>query len=159
MSNDTAQSLLLADESATLKLGETLGRSGRAPAVIYLQGPLGAGKTTLVRGILRGGGYQGRVKSPTYTLVEPYELGELQLYHFDLYRLGDPGELEFIGLREFFHETSVCLIEWPERGEGILPEADLQITLNPEGSGRRVTLKANSAVGDAWLAPLLAAGS
>lgn len=152
MKNALAEaSVLLADEAATLALGQKLGQVQHTPAVIFLQGPLGAGKTTLVRGILRGWGYEGRVKSPTYTLVEPYDLGERQIFHFDLYRLGDPAELEYLGFREFFHPGSLCLIEWPERGEGMLPDPDLSIELQPVGQGREVSLRAANAVGQAYM--------
>ena len=104
-------------------------------AVIFLEGELGAGKTTLVRGILRGFGWSGTVKSPTYTILEPYELAQKNLYHFDLYRLADAEELEYLGLRELLGE-GLLFFEWPERGEALLPPADIIVNIQHEQSGR-----------------------
>lgn len=130
----------LADESQTVRMGQKLAACIKAPMTIYFKGELGAGKTTLVRGILRGFGYQGATKSPTYTLVEPYELVDVTIYHFDLYRLADPEELEFIGIREYQQADSIMLIEWPDKGKGMIPKADLLIELDYNDQGRIMSL-------------------
>ena len=138
----------LEDAEATEAFGRRLSACQQVGALIFLQGDLGAGKTTLVRGYLRGLGHKGPVKSPTYTLIEPYQTGQGNLYHLDLYRLSDPEELEWIGIRDLFDGESVCLIEWPQRGEGMLPVPDLQVSLVVEGRGRRLTLEALTACGE-----------
>jgi len=112
--------------------------------VVHIQGELGAGKTTLCRGILRALGVGGAVKSPTFTLVEPYDLGDRQIYHFDLYRLADPSELEYIGIDDYFGERQVCLVEWPGKGEGFLPDCDLEVTLEVAGGGRSAIIQPRS---------------
>ncbi|MBR9909812.1 MAG: tRNA (adenosine(37)-N6)-threonylcarbamoyltransferase complex ATPase subunit type 1 TsaE [Gammaproteobacteria bacterium] len=148
-------SVLLADEQATVALGGEVGGLIQAAggALVFLQGGLGAGKTTFTRGVLQAFGHRGAVKSPTYTLVEPYELnGGAQVYHFDLYRLGDPEELEYMGIRDYFSSGVTCLVEWPARGEGFLPAADLLIELavvtSPGGSpGRQASISAHSECG------------
>ncbi|WP_369602714.1 tRNA (adenosine(37)-N6)-threonylcarbamoyltransferase complex ATPase subunit type 1 TsaE [Hahella sp. SMD15-11] len=142
--NTTAE-LILESEAGTEKLGAALAHVVQAPATVFLEGTLGAGKTTLVRYWLRALGHSGAVKSPTYTLVEPYELDGVTLYHFDLYRLGDPEELEYMGMRDYFDSESLRLIEWAERGQGLLPEPDWLIRLVPEGSRRRITLQGPAA--------------
>ena len=106
--------------------------------MIFLQGDLGAGKTTFARGFLRGYGFQDAVKSPTYTLVEPYEFKYCSIYHFDLYRLSSPEEVAHLGVEEYFTDQTICLVEWPERGRGWLPLPDLTITLSGSGAGREV---------------------
>jgi tRNA threonylcarbamoyladenosine biosynthesis protein TsaE len=133
-------------ESDTLALGRELAAGITPGMVIYLRGDLGAGKTTLARGILQGLGHPGRVKSPTYTLVEVYELSRLYLYHFDFYRFDDPRELEEAGFREHFRADSVCLVEWPEKAAG-LPPADVNVEMKVAGSGRRVELRAEREAG------------
>ncbi len=141
---------LLDDADATEALGARLAQTLPARAVVYLHGDLGAGKSTLARALLRALGVTGTIRSPTYTLVEQYPLpaGGMAL-HLDLYRIGDPGELEFLGLDP--SETRLWLVEWPERGQGGLPTADLDVVLAVEGAGRRCQLQARSAVGEAWL--------
>ncbi len=117
-------------------------------AIIFLNGPLGVGKTTFTRGFLRGLGYSDKVKSPTYTLVEPYEIGELSVFHFDLYRLNDASELEHIGIHEYFTPTSICLVEWPEKGSPLLPNPDLICHLSFQGDEREITIEAPSERGE-----------
>lgn len=139
--------LTLQSEAATLALAARLAGLLHGGMVVFLQGDLGAGKTTFCRGLIQALGHPGAVKSPTYTLVEPYQLAGLQVYHFDLYRLHDPEELEFMGIRDYFNPNSLCLIEWPERGAGYLPQADLQLQLTQQGELRNVQLGAGSQAG------------
>lgn len=147
----------LADEDATVDFGAELARAlvaqpiSASGLVIYLQGELGAGKTTLCRGILNGLGHRGAVKSPTYTLVETYSLPALTVHHFDLYRLHDPEELEFMGIRDYFCAGTIALVEWPQRGGGHFPQADLQVELALDGTGRVLTIVDESATGLALL--------
>ncbi|WP_404393328.1 tRNA (adenosine(37)-N6)-threonylcarbamoyltransferase complex ATPase subunit type 1 TsaE [Pseudoalteromonas phenolica] len=136
--------LLLEDEAATVAMGGTLAKVVKKGAVIFLHGDLGAGKTTLTRGIVQGLGHQGKVKSPTYTLVEPYELELCSVYHFDLYRLGDPEELEYMGIRDYFDPAAICVIEWPEKGEGFIPKPDFNITMQYQGEQRQISIEAGS---------------
>lgn len=144
----------LATESDTVELGRRLGALLEPGLVFYLEGGLGAGKTTLARGILAALGHTGAVKSPTYTLVEPYEALRPPVYHFDLYRLGDPEELEFLGVRDYFDGRGVCLVEWPDRGTGILPPPDLRVALLARGDSRRAALSVSGDRGSALLAVL-----
>lgn len=139
--------LLLADAGATESLGARLGVCCTVGLLVFLHGELGAGKTTLVRGLLRGLGYQGGVKSPTYTLVESYQLAGRAVHHLDLYRLADAEELQWLGIRDLLAGDALCLVEWPERGAGVLPPPDLSLTLVYEGAGRRLSGKALSAAG------------
>lgn len=136
------ESQWLADESATLAAGAALaGRLGPSPsALIYLHGDLGAGKTTLVRGMLRALGHRGSVKSPTYTILEPYEISNCVVYHFDFYRILHAQELDFIGLDELLEQTALKLVEWPEQAADRLPPADMDVYLSVEGTGRRLEI-------------------
>ncbi|MGO1461374.1 MAG: tRNA (adenosine(37)-N6)-threonylcarbamoyltransferase complex ATPase subunit type 1 TsaE [Marinobacter sp.] len=146
--------VFLEGEAETEKLGGELARLAKNSGqglTVFLEGDLGMGKTTLSRGVIRGLGHKGSVKSPTYTLVEPYENLVPPAYHFDLYRLGDPEELEYMGIRDYFNGESLCLIEWPERGEGLLPRPDLEIYLEHQGEGRAATVRAGSELGASLL--------
>ncbi|MGM0482163.1 MAG: tRNA (adenosine(37)-N6)-threonylcarbamoyltransferase complex ATPase subunit type 1 TsaE [Pseudomonadota bacterium] len=138
----------LPDEAATSAFAERLAKHLTTPLVIYLNGALGAGKTALCRGIIKHLGHHGAVKSPTYTLVEPYQLNDWRIHHFDLYRLADPEELEYMGIRDYFAADTVNFIEWPEKGEGWLPVADLVVDIMYSGSGREVKLTAQSAAAE-----------
>jgi|TARA_Y100000589_G_scaffold9996_2_gene8361 tRNA threonylcarbamoyladenosine biosynthesis protein TsaE len=146
--------LTLQDESQTLALGQRLASLLRGGGVLYLQGDLGAGKTTLSRGIIQALGHSGAVKSPTYTLVEPYELADLKVFHFDLYRLADPEELEFIGIRDYVEPGAVCIVEWPDRGADLIPSPDLSLTLEKDGKGRKITMMGRSPAGQTMLGEL-----
>jgi tRNA threonylcarbamoyladenosine biosynthesis protein TsaE len=144
----------LVDEAATLALGAALAPAAAGGGVLHLSGDLGAGKTTLARGLLRALGWPGAVKSPTYTLVELYELSSLNLYHFDLFRFNDSSEWLSSGLGESLDERSLAVIEWPERAQGLLPPADLLIELALQGSGRSASITAHGMRGLGWLASL-----
>ena len=143
------RTLQLRGEREQVNFGRHLAAATGSRALIFLEGDLGAGKTTLVRGFLRGRGHEGNVKSPTYTLIEPYELASGPCYHLDLYRLGDPGELEYLGLREMLQEQAVLLVEWPDRGKGWLPACDLEIRLSytQDGNAREALLTPHSVLG------------
>jgi tRNA threonylcarbamoyladenosine biosynthesis protein TsaE len=144
----------LPDEQATLALGGALAPCLEPGLTVYLRGELGAGKTTLVRGVLRALGHTGAVKSPTYTLVELYEVSRLHLHHFDFYRFQDPKEWIDAGFRESFNGRNVSLIEWPERAGGMLPPADLDIALGLLATGRSAALTSSSLAGQKCLARL-----
>jgi len=135
-----AETVFLADEAATVAFGSAL--AGRLPhgALVFLHGDLGAGKTTLVRGVLRGLGYTGSVKSPTYTILEPHDLPFAMVYHFDFYRIADSQELDFLGMDELLSTDALKLIEWPERVHDRLPAPDVEICMLPEGGGRRLEI-------------------
>ncbi|HIG41296.1 MAG: tRNA (adenosine(37)-N6)-threonylcarbamoyltransferase complex ATPase subunit type 1 TsaE [bacterium] len=142
--------IYLADENATLEIASRLSKLLDGRGVVFLEGQLGAGKTTFCRGMLRAMGYSGAVKSPTFTLVEPYNLQKGHVYHFDLYRLNDPEELEYLGIDDYLDANELCLVEWPERGQGFLPDCDLSIQLTvklTEGMGRRLRVEGKSARG------------
>jgi tRNA threonylcarbamoyladenosine biosynthesis protein TsaE len=147
--------LHLPDESATQSLGAALAATAPISGWLALHGDLGAGKTTLVRSFLRALGYAGRVVSPTYTLVETYDItgktSGRRIAHYDLYRLNDPEELEWMGAREDFGGDTLCLVEWPERGAGVLPPPDLELHLLHEGDSRRAHMQAISTLGGVWL--------
>ena len=153
---DTHYTNTAPDEAAMVSLGAALGAVCEPGLVVFLQGDLGMGKTTFSRGFMRALGHTGAVKSPTYTLVEPYQLGDLPVFHFDLYRLGDPEELEFIGIRDYFGDLSVCLVEWPERGLGALPTGDIVINIGQEGQGRSLAYAAATEQGERVLARMRA---
>jgi tRNA threonylcarbamoyladenosine biosynthesis protein TsaE len=146
----TSVTVTTTNEGETEALGARLASWLPTVRLIYIRGALGMGKTTLVRGLLRGLGYDGPVKSPTFTLVESYQMPIGALYHFDLYRLNQPEELEFIGLRDYLSGSSVCIVEWPERASGVLPDPDLDIMMQTDNKqGRTVVLQAFSPAGDA----------
>jgi tRNA threonylcarbamoyladenosine biosynthesis protein TsaE len=142
--------ILLEDEQKMQVFGEKIAQvigQINAPLLILLNGDLGAGKTTLSRGILNGLGHRGSVKSPTYTLVEPYDLEIGKVFHFDLYRLVDPEELYDIGFNDYLSESQLCMIEWPDKGGSLLPKADISLQINSNGTGRQVILTAQTSLG------------
>ncbi len=144
--------LRLAAPEDTEKLGQVLARSlPSQPVILYLEGDLGAGKTTTARALLRELGVTGAVRSPTYTLIERYETTAGEIAHLDLYRIADPEELHFLALDELAEKARLWLVEWPQRGQGALPPADLHLHLTIDGDGRRAALQAGSATGEQWL--------
>lgn len=145
----------LTDEMATVALGGRLAQQLRSGGVVFLLGTLGAGKTTLTRGLLNSLGHVGAVKSPTYTLVEPYELAGIKVFHFDLYRLGNAEELEYMGIRDYFLEQNLCIVEWPSRGAGILPQPDVSIELSVSGTGRLAVVQASTPRGEKIMQSLI----
>jgi len=156
--NDTPNTYhdCLIDSDQTVKMGRDIALSVDQATTIFLHGDLGAGKTTLTRGFVQALGHKGNVKSPTYTLVEPYEVTPWNIYHFDLYRLCDPEELEFMGIRDYFTDTSLCLIEWPQRGFGLLPQADIELSLTYIDTHREVSLTSNTPNGQKIINSLIA---
>lgn len=147
-------SLHLKDESETAALGGKIAPILHPGLTVYLEGQLGAGKTALARSILKAMGYAGKVKSPTYALVELYTISRLNLYHFDLYRFEDPAEWVDSGFREYFNPESICIVEWPEKGGAHLPGPDIRISLDIEGDGRHVEIIATSEAGGQCLMQL-----
>jgi len=141
--------LQITSEAEMEALGGQLAGAVTDGCSIFLRGPLGVGKTTLVRGFLRALGHGGKTRSPTYTLVETYQLGSFEIHHFDLYRLNDPEELENIGIRDYFSDHAVFIIEWPERGGDVLPPCDLEINMLYDGTARKLFIKACSPAGKA----------
>lgn len=142
--SQTELNLFLPDERATQSFAAQVAKLLPTKALFFLYGDLGSGKTTFCRALLHGLGHQGKVKSPTYTLVEDYKLNEYEIFHFDLYRLADPQELEFIGIEDYLAQDAVWLIEWPEKGQGFLPNADLSLTLSIENQGRHAVLTSHN---------------
>ena len=143
--------LNLPDAAATRRLGEALAAGAAPGRVLHLSGDLGSGKTSLVRGMLRALGHVGRVKSPSYALVEPYSLSSINFYHFDFYRFRNASEWLSSGFQEYFNPGAVCVVEWPERAGGLLPPPDLHLRLEFAGEARSATLQARSGAGESWL--------
>ncbi len=145
----TTARVVVDNEDAMLALAESMADRVRPGQLLYLQGDLGAGKTTFVRGLLRGLGYRGHVKSPTYTLVEPYEVADMVIYHLDLYRLTAPQEIESVGIRDYMGGSGVCVVEWAERGAGVLPPPDARIMIHHDCDRRIVEIDCFTKVGHA----------
>jgi tRNA threonylcarbamoyladenosine biosynthesis protein TsaE len=147
--------MIIKDEQAMLKLGADFAAACTSPMIIYLEGFLGAGKTTLTRGFLQALGHKGAVKSPTYTLVEVYPYNPYEILHFDFYRIQDPDELEYMGIRDYFHENSIALIEWPELAVGKIPTPDIICQIEIIGLKREIEFVAKTPLGDNVLKALL----
>jgi len=152
--NEVAQCWQVTTADEMESLGGRFANAIDCGGVIFLHGPLGAGKTTWARGFLGARGHRGAVKSPTYTLVESYSLATVAVHHFDLYRLGDPEELEYMGIRDYFSDDALCLVEWPERGAGMIGSADIALTLRYCDDGRELSASAGSEKGRAILSQL-----
>ena len=152
MANDIT--LVLHNEAATLACGDKFSRIMTNGFVVYLHGDLGAGKTTFVRGVLHGLGHVGKVKSPTYTLVEPYIIFNYNIYHFDLYRFIDEEEWDAAGFRDYFNAQSICMIEWPEKAVHVLPQPDIHVHLTAFQAGRKIQFSAGSVLGTQCLKKL-----
>ena len=145
----TSKQIFLADESQQIALAKTVANHLKTSFIMLLKGNLGVGKTTFARGFVQASGFDGVVKSPTYTLVEPYPISyDRMCYHFDLYRLSDPEELEFTGARDYFNETDVCLVEWPENAEGFLPRADWICEFSHLDEGRNLLISSQTDKGE-----------
>lgn len=151
MNNVNKVTGFLPDEAATQKLAECFSQLCTPGLALYLKGDLGAGKTTFTRGVLHGLGYHGKVKSPTYTLVESYPLDHFTLHHFDLYRFADPEEWEDAGFREYFSKQTLCIVEWPEKAGVLLPAADLELELHVSNTGRSFCFQAYTETGRSCL--------
>ncbi|WP_150463546.1 tRNA (adenosine(37)-N6)-threonylcarbamoyltransferase complex ATPase subunit type 1 TsaE [Francisella sp. XLW-1] len=132
------KSIIVKSEKQIFEFTQEYAKKLQAGQIIYLHGDLGVGKTTFVKGVLKSLGYKGNVKSPTYTLVESYEFDNFNIYHFDLYRLADPEELEWIGVRDYFNNDSICFVEWPEKGKGFLPKNSTDIYIKYLPNGRQI---------------------
>jgi tRNA threonylcarbamoyladenosine biosynthesis protein TsaE len=141
----------LSDEAQTRQFGALLAAFHPGHAVIFLDGDLGAGKTTLSRGFIQACGHSGHVKSPTYTLMESYSLPDLTIHHLDLYRLSEPEELEYLGMDELDRPKTILLVEWPQRGAGVLPAATLTLQLAQHDHGRLVTAIPHNSAAEAWI--------
>lgn len=147
-------SIRLTGESAMTAFAAACAPVLREGGLVFLEGTLGAGKTTFSRGLIQALGHSGAVKSPTYTLVEDYEAGGVHICHFDLYRLGDPEELEFMGIRDYLNQQALCLVEWADKGRGILPPADLVLTIDDLGDSRELHWQGATDKGRRWCAAL-----
>ena len=148
--------IAVADEAGTARIATAIAASLKAGQIVTLSGDLGAGKTTFVRGLLHGLGHAGKVKSPTYTLVEPYVISRFNIYHFDLYRFADPEEWDAAGFRDYFNPQTICLVEWPEKAGDLIPQADIDVSLSPENTGRTLHIRANSNQAVACLEAMIA---
>lgn len=140
--------LILANELSSIAFGEELAKKLLAPLVLTFSGEIGAGKTTLIRALLTALGVKPPIKSPTFSLVESYQCNLIELHHFDLYRINDSAELEFIGFRDYFHNNSICFIEWPKRAPNMIHKVDLKFTITVNPAGRLLHIEATSAVGE-----------